>query len=194
MYKYSMRFISKNIIKLDKELSDLDIFTIDFIKILGHYTDYVLVSGYVSILLGRARSSEDVDITIPKMNFDKFEKLLTNLKKDFYCLNAETDQEIYNYISDKIAVRFAKKGKVIPNMELKFAKNRSDMLALKTKIIIQLGTIDLSVSQLELQIAFKEQVLKSPKDIEDAHHLRQIAKGKLDVELIAKHKRILNGI
>ena len=67
-------------------------------------------------------------------------------------------------------------------------------MTLKTKIIIQLGTIDLSVSQLELQIAFKEQVLKSPKDIEDAHHLRQIAKGKLDVELIAKHKRILNGI
>lgn len=62
-----MEFLSNKTIKIDRELSELDVFTIDFIKILKNYSDYVIVSGYVSILLGRARSSEDIDVIIPKM-------------------------------------------------------------------------------------------------------------------------------
>ena len=60
-----MEFISKNNIKIDRELSELDIFTLDFINVLKKYTKYVLVSGYVSILLGRSRASEDIDVIIP---------------------------------------------------------------------------------------------------------------------------------
>jgi len=44
-------------IRLDRELSDLDRFAINFSKIISRHTRYVIVSGYVSILLGRARVS-----------------------------------------------------------------------------------------------------------------------------------------
>ena len=188
-----MKFVSSKVIKLDRELSDLDLLTLDFLKILQKYTNYVIVSGYVSILLGRARVSEDIDVIVPKIDFPRFSKFLEELKKKgFYCLNAEKDAGIYEYIQDNLAVRFAKKKTVIPNIELKFAKNKFDDIALDKTITVNLGKEELIVSHLELQIAFKEIVLKSPKDIEDARHIRNIAEGYLDKALIKKYERALN--
>ena len=50
-----------NKIKLEKELNDLDQFVIDFTSVLNkEHIIYVIVSGYVSILFGRNRASEDL--------------------------------------------------------------------------------------------------------------------------------------
>ena len=62
-------------IEIDRELSDLDCFTLDFVNILERHTNYVIVSGYVAILLGRARASEDIDSIIPKIDFSMFQSL-----------------------------------------------------------------------------------------------------------------------
>jgi len=43
-----MKF-EKSTITIDRELSDLDHFALEFIEILEKYTPYVLVSGYVAI-------------------------------------------------------------------------------------------------------------------------------------------------
>jgi hypothetical protein len=189
-----MEFVSKNIIKMDRELSDLDIFTLDFVRILRKHTHYVVVSGYVSILLGRSRASEDVDIIIPKLSLINFAALLHDLqKKGFYCLNAEDEKSIYEYLKDKIAVRFAKEKTAIPNIELKFAKNKFDDLALDNIITVKIGKEEIIISHLELQIAFKEVVLKSSKDIEDARHIRDVADGHLDNGLINRYKAMLDG-
>jgi len=53
-------------IVLNRELSNLDKLVLNFVKILEKYTDYIIVSGYVSIILGRARATEDVDVFIKK--------------------------------------------------------------------------------------------------------------------------------
>lgn len=189
-----MKFIDKNTIKIDRELSDLDRFTLDFIKILEKYVEYVLVSGYVSILLGRARVSEDVDIIIQKIDFSTFQALFDKLKaNDFYCLNAEKDSKIFEYLQDDLPVRFAKKDKIIPNIELKWAKHRFDRFALENTIYVKLPKAELKISNLELQIAFKEEVLKSPKDLEDAEHIKNIAKGYLNNKLIQKYREMLRG-
>ena len=45
-----------------------------------------------------------------------------------------------------------------------------------------------------MQIAFKEAVLKSPKDIEDARHIRIVAGKHIREILIKKYKRLLNEI
>lgn len=189
-----MEFVSKDLIRLNKVLSDLDSFLIGFLKILSRYTNYVVVSGYVSILLGRARASEDIDVIIPKMDFSKFLLLLKELdKKGFYCLNAEYDKSIYDYINRSHAVRFAKQNTAIPNIELKFAKSKIDDISLKKTITVDLGKDKIIISNLETQIAFKEEVLKSPKDMEDARHLRNIAEKHLNKELIHKYKVMLHG-
>lgn len=187
-----MKFIDKETIEIDRELSDLDKFTIDFITILEKYVDYVLVSGYVSILLGRARASEDVDIIIQKIDFSTFQSLYQDIKKqDYFCLNAEKDTTIYDYLLDNLAVRFAKKDTTIPNIELKWSKHKFDDLALKNIIDVKLSKGTLKISHLELQIAFKEEVLKSPKDMEDARHIRKVAENYLDNKLINRYRESL---
>ena len=187
-----MKFISKSVIEIDRELSDLDLFALDFIRILRKYTRYVIISGYVSILLGRARVSEDIDAMIPKMDFSGFLLLLKELKnKGFYCLNSDDEKDIYSYTQDNLAVRFAKNNSVIPNIELKFAKNKIDDITLAKTITVKLNREYIIISHLELQIAFKEVVLKSPKDMEDARHIRNIAEGHLDKTLIKKYEMML---
>ena len=54
----------KREIILDKELNNLDIFALKFLNIISRYTDYVVIAGYVSILLGRTRTTEDIDVFI----------------------------------------------------------------------------------------------------------------------------------
>ncbi len=187
----TMRFTSSGI-ELDRELSDLDRFALDFIKILQRHTSYVLVSGYVAILLGRARASEDVDVIISRLPPTATTALHADLVAGgFESLTADA-REFGTYLSDGIPVRFARKGTVIPNAEVKQAKNRFDDLALTDAMTMKLPVGSLRISPLELQIAFKEAVLKSPKDIEDSQHLRAIATGHLEEKRIQQLKEQLH--
>lgn len=185
-----MEFVSKDIIKIRRELSELDRFALDFIKVIKKQIDYVLVSGYVSILLGRARASEDIDLVVSPIGFETFTKVVDEIyEKGFYCLNADDKKEMYDYLTkEKVAIRFARKDTAIPNMEFKFAKNEIDDTALKDKIKVIVDEEEISVSNLELQVAFKEDVLRSPKYLEDARHIRNIAKDNLDKALIERYK------
>jgi len=47
--------VNKRIIKLNRKINQLDRFALDFTKIVAKHTDYIIISGYISILLGRAR-------------------------------------------------------------------------------------------------------------------------------------------
>ena len=57
--------------------------------------------------------------------------------------------------------------------------------------MVKLSQGNLKISQLELQIAFKEEVLRSPKDLEDADHIREVARGYIDKKLIQNYKELL---
>ncbi|MFH1101834.1 MAG: hypothetical protein V1726_07350 [Methanobacteriota archaeon] len=186
-----MKF-TKSKITIDREISDLDSFALEFITILNKYSRYVIVSGYVAILLGRARASEDIDIITPKIGFSTFQSFMKELKqKSFYCLNTEEVKDMYEYLTEKTPIRFAKKDTIIPNIEMRWAKNKFDTIALEKTIKINLNKRSLEISQLELQIAFKEVVLKSPKDLEDARHMRNVAEKYLDTTVIQRYKEML---
>ena len=189
-----MKFINKTTIEINRELSGLDTLALDFIAILQKHTEYVLVSGYVAILLGRARASEDIDIIIPKIRMSTFNKLYTDLKHHgFYCLNAEKASDVFEYLEENLAIRIARLGEIIPNIELKWEKHRFDRLALENTLNVKLQKHMIKISHLELQIAFKEEILKSPKDLEDATHIREVAKEYLDTSLIKKYTEMLHG-
>jgi len=113
----------KKEIKINRNLNELDSFVIDFISLLD---EYVVVSGYVSILLGRSRATEDVDLLIPKIDAIKFKKLWDKIHKhEFECLNTSKTEEAFGILSEH-AIRFARKGMPLPNMEFKFIKNELD--------------------------------------------------------------------
>ena len=187
-----MEFISKNTIKLDKEINELDKFVFKFIKLLEKYADYVVISGYVAILLGRSRSTEDIDVFVKEIDFEAFKKFYVELRKNgYWCLNAGEEHEIYNYLSHGLAARFALESQTIPNFEVKFAKKPLDNASFEDKITVvtQLGNV--YISSLERQIAFKKYYLKSNKDIEDAKHIESLFKENIDKEKINKYKKLL---
>lgn len=190
-----MKFIDKSTLEINRELSDLDRFALDFITILEKHTTYVIVSGYVSILLGRSRVSEDIDVIIPKLTLPTLKKLIQDLNEnDFYCINEEKIQDIYECLTEGLAVRFAKQHTMIPNIELKWAQTPVHKIALKEALTVILPEKNIRISNLELQIAFKEQILKSPKDKEDARHLRKTAEKFLDKKLIQTYKEMLRDV
>ena len=55
-----LTYEQRKIVIAGKIMTALDEFVLDFLKILEKYTDYVIVSGYVVVLFGRARGTEDV--------------------------------------------------------------------------------------------------------------------------------------
>lgn len=78
------------IVVSQKYLTLLDQFVLDFIRILEPVTPYVIVSGYVAILFGRSRGTEDVDILVPSLEKEAFQKLHDALQEaGFEFLNAE---------------------------------------------------------------------------------------------------------
>jgi len=180
-------------ILFERELSDLDTFVIKFVEILDkNKINYVLVSGYIAILFGRSRETEDVDIIIEKIPFEKFNKLWKSLEKEFECLNTSISKEAYeNFLLEKTAIRFARLGEFIPNMEIKFPKKEFERETLENRLIVKSKDYSLNISNLEKQIAFKL-FLGSEKDLEDARHLWNIFKGNIDKSLIVEKAKELN--
>lgn len=81
-----MDWINGQKLKLEKPLNELDKFVFRFIKVLEKHIDYVIISGYVAILLGRSRATEDVDMFIKPLPREKFIELYTELKEaGFWC-------------------------------------------------------------------------------------------------------------
>jgi|SRR3989344_6255585 len=188
-----MKFLDKNTIKLDKELNELDKITIDFTSILNKAKiQYTIISGYVAVVFGRNRASEDIDIFIEKIDEEKFSELWKELIKTFDCINSEDAEEIFNYfLKSGSAVRFAKKDKFIPNVEVKFPKTSIDLWGIENKKKLILNNNEMYISPLESQIPFKL-FLGSEKDIEDAKYLYNIFKDKLNKSLLKQFSRNLN--
>ncbi len=187
-----VEFIGKRTIKLDRILSDLDRFVLDFVKILEKHADYVIVSGYVSILFGRTRATEDIDVFIKKLSKEEFDALYRDLKKSgYWCLNSGNVDEIYDYLDSSLAVRFAIKNQTIPNFEIKFAIKKLNMDSLKDTITVMIKSREIRVSSFERQIAFKKYYLKSDKDLEDARHIEELFKEHIDKKEIENYKRLI---
>ena len=149
---------------------------------------YVIVSGYVSILFGRSRNSEDVDLIIAPITEQKFVSLWKALE-NFDCLNTDSSEEAYQkYLQGDIAIRFARHNEAIPNMEIKLARIALDKWALDQRLPVVFNSIKLYVSPIELQIAYKL-LLGSEKDIEDARHLYKLLEEYLDKQVLARFNR-----
>ncbi|KHO54208.1 MAG: hypothetical protein QT10_C0018G0004 [archaeon GW2011_AR19] len=177
--------IEQECIKIDKQLNSLDRFVIDFSEILNKLNiKYVFVSGYVSIIFGRNRSSEDIDLIIEKIDLQKFSALWNELVKKFECIITEDKKNAYEeYLLNNHSIRFSEKGKFVPNMEVKFPKTELDLWSLKNSVKTFLNNNLIFISKIELQIPFKL-FLGSDKDFEDAKFLYEIFKEKIDNNLL----------
>ena len=178
-----------NAIVFNRELSDLDNLVIRFVRLLEkNSVDYVIISGYIAILFGRSRNTEDVDMFLQEMDFEEFNPWWNSLVKNgFECLNAfNADEAYHEFLKRGTALRFAEKGGVIPNFEVKFPLYPHNRYALQHKLVVMLNGNPINTSELEMQIAFKLK-LGSVKDFEDARHLYNVFKEHLNHGLLARH-------
>lgn len=167
--------IKDNVIIIKRDLTILDLFVRDFLNILKKYSDYLIVSGFVSISTGRTRGTEDIDILVPVMKKEKFFDLFNNLEKNgFWCYQGDTAKEVYEYVKGMHSIRFSRVNEIFPNMEF-ISINKTK----KTKYFefthpqkIKIKDFEFKIPPIEFEILYKEIILKSKKDIADAQHLR----------------------
>ncbi|MEK6826724.1 MAG: hypothetical protein AABX08_03720 [Nanoarchaeota archaeon] len=177
--------VKGKIIYLDKKIDSLDFFVKEFVSVLDKLNiDYVIISGYIAILFGRSRNTEDVDFFINRLSLEKFTLVWRTLIQKYECLNTKDFNDAYDYLVNGSGLRFSREGEYIPNIELKFVKTSLDIFCLNNKLIIEVNQeYRINTSVLELQIAFKL-YLGSDKDLEDARHLWIFFRKYLNMEEI----------
>ncbi len=180
---------------MDRSISDrsiLDQFCEDFCKILEKHCKYIIVSGFLVIASGRLRGTEDIDVIIEKITLNQFKILFRELKENnFVCMQSNDPETAYEYLNDHLSLRFTIRDRPVPEMEVKFAKDELDHYQLNTRTKIELTGLDVWFSDININIAFKEELLLSPKDLEDARYLRIVYKEKIDESEIEKIKKMI---
>lgn len=166
---------------------------VEFCHIIEKYTEYVVVSGFFVITSGRSRATEDIDIISKRIDLKTFKKMHMDLtRNNFICMQSSDPNKIfYTYLIENIPVRYFKENKLIPNVELKFTKDKLDEYQIENREKIDFTGVDVFFSSIEMNIAFKEELLKSKKDLEDAKYLRIVYKNKINEKEVERIKDLI---
>ncbi|MFH1276187.1 MAG: hypothetical protein ABIH82_03675 [Candidatus Woesearchaeota archaeon] len=180
---------------MEREIADrniLDKFCEDFCDIVEKHCKYIIVSGFLVIASGRTRGTEDIDMIMEKIPLEKFIILFDELKENgFLCMQSSQAKEVYEYLIDNTSIRFTKNDNPLPEMEVKFVKDELDLFQISQRVKIPLTGLNVWFSNVNINIAFKEEYLKSQKDLEDAQHLRIVYKEIIDEDDIIKIKEMI---
>jgi hypothetical protein len=179
---------------LRRELTELDEFVRDFLAVLTHHSNYLIVSGYVSISTGRTRATEDVDLLVPVMSEALFVAFFEDLARNgFWCYQADMPGVAYPYMKDKLHLRFARTGEMFPNIELipVDSTKKLQYYELHHPQPIRIHDFSFKIPPLEFEILYKEKVLAGPKDLADARHLRTVFSRILSEEKFKKFEGIM---
>ena len=185
-------YFDNDTIHIDKPPSQLDSLIIEVVEVLSEgEIDYVIVSGYVAVLLGRSRATEDIDVIVEPFSSTAAESLATELQQaGFWGASMPLDQ-LHETLSDDLIFRIAEDGHRAPNVEMKFPSDTYDRTSLQRTTTVELNDAQLRVGCLELQIAYKLR-LGTQKDFEDALYLYHLVEPMLNMTELERHARDLD--
>jgi len=156
---------------VEREPNRLDELAIEFSEILDQFDiQHVYIAGYVSILAGRARSTEDVDVLIERIDKETADELATMLAESGFWGPAMPLASTYEMLDAGDNIWVAPEDQITPHLEVKFVRDEFDRASLENAITAEIGDEAIRIGPLELQIAYKL-YLGARKDIEDAVHL-----------------------
>ncbi|CDK39379.1 hypothetical protein [Halorubrum sp. AJ67] len=156
---------------VEREPNQLDELAIAFSRILDQVgIKHVYIAGYVSILAGRARSTEDVDVLIEPIDNTTADKLATTLSTEGYWGPAMPLTSMYEMLENEDPIWVAPTDQITPHIEVKTVTDEFDQASLSHALSAQIDGQSIPIGPLELQIAYKLS-LGAQKDIEDAVHL-----------------------
>ena len=156
---------------VDRAPNRLDELAAEFSAILSRLEiDHVFVAGYVAILAGRSRSTEDIDVFIERCSADRIDDLVTELEAAGYWGPGMPLSETYDNLANGTNIWVAPDGEMAPQVEVKFPSDEFDEASLRNAIGAHVGDETVPIGPLELQIAYKLS-LGGRTDLEDAAHL-----------------------
>lgn len=159
---------------VDRAPNKLDELAIAFSSILDDLgIRHVYVSGYVALLAGRARATQDVDVILERVDDEMLDRLVERLEGAGMWGPAMPLESIHGVDHEHIWV--AREGVSVPRLEVKFVDDRFDRASLENRIRARLRAVDetLPIGPIELQIAYKLW-MTGEKDFEDAQHLYSV--------------------
>lgn len=149
----------------------LDELAIEFSSLLSDCdVDHVFIAGYIAILTGRARATNDIDVLIERLSAEEIDALVEKLRASDYWGPAMPLDSMYENLSEGTNIWIAPDEQMTPHLEVKFPTDEFDRASLANAIDAQIGGATVPIGPLELQIAYKL-YLGSQKDLEDAAHL-----------------------
>lgn len=182
------------VIVINRDLTELDLFVKDFLDVLKKHCDYLIVSGFVSISTGRTRGTEDVDLLIPLLSRERFTALFDDLMVNgFWCYQGDSVDEVHPYIKELSSIRFAKINQMFPNMEVIpiTEKKKAKFFEFTHPQKMKVQNFQFKVPPLEFEILYKEIILGGQKDLADAKHLRTFFANFLKKEKFKEYEPII---
>ena len=156
---------------VDRDPNRLDELAMDFSRSLSDLgIGHVFVAGYVAILSGRSRSTEDIDVFIERCPASRIDELVEDLEADGYWRPAMPLSETYGNLSSGTNIWVAPDGEMSPHLEVKFPSDEFDDASLANTVDAHVGGHTIPIGPLELQIPYKLS-LGGRTDLEDAAHL-----------------------
>lgn len=166
---------------VEREPNQLDELATGFSEILDQFDiEHVYIAGYVSILAGRARSTEDIDVLIERINEETTDELAAALDEENFWGPAMPLTSTYEMLDNGDNIWVASEDQITPHLEVKFARDEFDCASLENAITARIGDKTIPIGPLELQIAYKLH-LGAQKDVEDAVHLYTLFEESLSV-------------
>lgn len=156
---------------VDRPRNELDELAISFSTLLSRLDiGHVFIAGYVAILTGRARATDDIDVLIEPCPENEIEQLVEELETSGYWGPAMPLTEMYGNLTAGTNIWVAPSGQMTPHLEVKFPSDEFDRASISNAIDAHIAGETIPVGPLELQIAYKL-YLGGQKDLEDAAHL-----------------------
>lgn len=167
---------------VERSANELDELAIAFSEILSQLDiDHVFIAGYVAILTGRARATDDIDVLIERLPESDIVDLVETLEANDYWEPAMPLEEMYENLSAGTNIWVAPDDQMTPHLEIKFPTDEFDRASLANAINAHIADPTIPIGPLELQIAYKL-YLGSRTDFEDAAHLYTLFRESLRTE------------
>ncbi|MFZ8793015.1 MAG: hypothetical protein ACO2O2_03875, partial [Acidilobaceae archaeon] len=154
---------------------------------------YSVIAGYVAILFGRARRSDDIDFITYPLAEDEFLKFCLLLRdRGFKLMQGDIGSEssirkVYEgYLERGFSIRFTYGDLILPNIWFKTARSPLQHYSIDNSLTVIVNKKHLiKIAPLELQIAYKL-YLESEKDLGDAVFLYTLFRQALNHQELHK--------
>lgn len=168
------------VLHVERPPNELDRLAIEVSQILDNLQiDHVFVSGYVAILAGRARGTEDIDVLLERLDSATIDRLVEALDRHDMWGPAMPLDRMHEMLDDNIWI--ARADEMVPHLEMKYVSDRFDRASLTHRIPARIGDSEVPIGPIELQIAYKLW-MGSRTDFEDAHHLYTLFEESLSMD------------